>query len=237
MSSSNKKLVLKKLKEHNTIWHPESTVVFKSQSERLVIGRYVDGELIPLDETALELCEEWKFKPDESLIEADGEEEENNGEDEEDNGEEQEAADEEAADEEAAGEEREGEEEAEEDTNKDEPEPIKEPPKKKEVKESTSKKSSKITPSQEVVYGDISGDVAHLLQKVLFVNLENVHELFGQVLDEKYEKTLKDMSSEYEGKLEVLREELITTKGELDKVTKDYNGIKQKFDAMKSLFN
>ena len=69
MSTSSKKIVLKKLNAHNTIWHPESTLVFKSQKDRLVIGRYVDDEIIPLDDEALSLCETWKFKPDESLFE------------------------------------------------------------------------------------------------------------------------------------------------------------------------
>ena len=73
MSDSSKKIVLKKLPAHNTIWHPESTLVFKSQKERLVIGRYVDDELIPLDDIAINLCETWKFKPDESLFEGENE--------------------------------------------------------------------------------------------------------------------------------------------------------------------
>ena len=76
MSSAKRKLVLKKLNSHNTIWHPESTLVFKSQKERLVIGRYVDEQLIPLDEEALDLCDEWKFNPDESLLETGNEEDE-----------------------------------------------------------------------------------------------------------------------------------------------------------------
>jgi len=74
MSSSSKKIVLKKLNTHNTIWHPESTLVFKSQRDRLVIGRYVNDKIIPLDEEALSLCETWKFKPDESLFDGDEEE-------------------------------------------------------------------------------------------------------------------------------------------------------------------
>lgn len=68
---SKRKIVLKNLKKYKTIWHPESTLVYKSRKERLVIGRYVDGQLIPLDEDALELCDEWNMKPDESLIEDD----------------------------------------------------------------------------------------------------------------------------------------------------------------------
>jgi hypothetical protein len=73
MSDSSKKIVLKKLPAHNTIWHPESTLVFKSQKDRLVIGRYVDDEVIPLDDIAINLCETWKFKPDESLFEGENE--------------------------------------------------------------------------------------------------------------------------------------------------------------------
>ncbi len=68
MSSGKRKIILKKLTGYNTVWHPESTVVFKSEKERLVIGRFVDKELIPLDQECLELCDEWSFKPDESLL-------------------------------------------------------------------------------------------------------------------------------------------------------------------------
>ena len=74
--SASQKIVLKKLTAHNTIWHPESTLVFKSQKDRLVIGRYIDDELIPLDDEAMSLCETWKFKPDESLLGGDDEESE-----------------------------------------------------------------------------------------------------------------------------------------------------------------
>ena len=72
---SKRKIILKNLKSHKTIWHPESTLVYKSRKERIVIGRYVDKEFISLDEKALELCDEWKMKPDESLIEEDNEDE------------------------------------------------------------------------------------------------------------------------------------------------------------------
>ena len=62
-------MVYKKLNEYKTIWHPESTLVFKSQKERLIIGRYVDGELISLDDEALDLCQVHGFTPDDSLLE------------------------------------------------------------------------------------------------------------------------------------------------------------------------
>ena len=39
------KIILKKLKSHDTIWHPESRLVFKSKKEQIVIGRLnEDGE-------------------------------------------------------------------------------------------------------------------------------------------------------------------------------------------------
>ena len=69
MSTAKKKMVYKKLSEYKTIWHPESTLVFKSQKERLIIGRYVNGELISLDDEALDLCQEHGFTPDDSLLE------------------------------------------------------------------------------------------------------------------------------------------------------------------------
>ena len=44
MSTQKRKITLKKLSALNTVWHPESGLVFKSQKERLVIGSYVDGK-------------------------------------------------------------------------------------------------------------------------------------------------------------------------------------------------
>ena len=76
-----RKIILKKLKELDTVWHPESTLVFKSQQEKLVTGRYVEGEFIPFDDEALELCTKWSFKYDTSLVDDDEEDDEDNEED------------------------------------------------------------------------------------------------------------------------------------------------------------
>ena len=96
MSDSKRKIILKKLTAYNTVWHPESTVVFKSQKDRLVIGRMVDKDLIPLDQECLELCDEWNFKPDESLL--DEEDNENTLNDDVNNNDEEDANEEEAKD-------------------------------------------------------------------------------------------------------------------------------------------
>jgi chemotaxis protein histidine kinase CheA len=66
-SNSKGKIVLKKNKIVNKIWHPESTLVFSP--EKLVIGRFKDGSVISLDDYALDLCVQWKFKYDTSLVE------------------------------------------------------------------------------------------------------------------------------------------------------------------------
>jgi hypothetical protein len=82
-ASESKKIVLKKLTKLGTTWHPDSTCVFKApgttKKDRVVIGRWVDDEFISLDEDALTLCEEWDFKPDESLLADASEEEQSEG--------------------------------------------------------------------------------------------------------------------------------------------------------------
>jgi chemotaxis protein histidine kinase CheA len=73
---SKSKIVLKKLKALDKIWHPESTLVFKSLDDKKVIGRYTDNEFISLDETALQLCVDWSFTYDPDLVEEASDEEE-----------------------------------------------------------------------------------------------------------------------------------------------------------------
>ena len=63
------KIVLKKNKAINRIWHQESALVFKSSKEKLVIGKFENGEIRPLDDEILELCAQWKFRYDTSLVE------------------------------------------------------------------------------------------------------------------------------------------------------------------------
>lgn len=65
--SSHKKVILKTLKELDTIWHPDSKLVFKSKEDKKVTGRYDNNEFIELDDEAIELCKLWKFKYDEDV--------------------------------------------------------------------------------------------------------------------------------------------------------------------------
>ena len=65
--SADKRKVLKPLKEMETIWHPDSGLVFKSKTEKVVTGRWINSEFYPLDEEAIELCAQWSFKYDQEL--------------------------------------------------------------------------------------------------------------------------------------------------------------------------
>ena len=86
--SAKGKIVLKKLPNYSNIWHPDSTLVFKSAKDRTVIGRYVDSELLELDEECLEICKLWKFKPNQEELNNMTNEIEDEGEDEQENKEE-----------------------------------------------------------------------------------------------------------------------------------------------------
>lgn len=84
MSSTKNKIVLKKLKELDTIWHPESKLVFKSSKDKVVIGRYENDELISLDDECLELCAIWKFKYDKDLVQEEDDQDDENDDEEDD---------------------------------------------------------------------------------------------------------------------------------------------------------
>ena len=111
MSETKKKLVLKKLSQYNTIWHPESTMVFKSIKERVVIGRLEDEELKPIDNICKDACKEWNFvieeSPETSNDEGENEEEHKEVEDQDEQEEEEEDDDEEEEEKEEEEEEKE----------------------------------------------------------------------------------------------------------------------------------
>ena len=66
-----KKITLKKLAVHDTLWHEDSRLVFKSKTQKLVVGLLGDDDksIVVNDET-LELCEKWGFKIDPALVES-----------------------------------------------------------------------------------------------------------------------------------------------------------------------
>jgi outer membrane biosynthesis protein TonB len=207
MSASAKKIVLKKLNSHNTIWHPESTLVFKSQKDKLVIGRYVNDEIIPLDDVALTLCDTWKFKPDESLFD-----------DEDNEKDEPEPSDEEPTEQEST----------EQESVKEPPtkeEPTKEPlPKEPPTKEPPTKEPLPKEPPTKEPPTKSSVDVVSSGQ-----NIKSLTECFTIQIYEVFNNLDQEKSS--------LTAQLEETQATLSDLQKKYDDIKKKFDTMKSLFN
>ena len=217
MSASAKKIVLKKLNSHNTIWHPESTLVFKSQKDKLVIGRYVNDEIIPLDDVALTLCETWKFKPDESLFD-----------DEDNEKDEPEPSDEEPTEQESTEQESTEQESVKEPPTKEEP--TKEPPTKESLtkeslpKEPLPKEPLPKEPLPKEPPTKSSVDVVSSGQ-----NIKSLTECFTIQIYEVFNNLDQEKSS--------LTAQLEETQATLSDLQKKYDDIKKKFDTMKSLFN
>ena len=217
MSSVKRKIVLKGLKALNTIWHPESTLVFKSKKERKVIGRYVDGEMIPLDDESLQLCVKWRFKYDESLVEEEeGDEGDEGDEEEESVPEEEESVPEE-------------EESVPEEESEKKVDPIKAVVPENEAVETENvvKKVSKVS-TNPVVTG--SFDITKLTSEFtgkLVIAVKSLQQELSNVTS-----SLSDKSDELVSESDKLTS--VTT--ELAEMTVKYEAMKSKFEGIKKLF-
>ena len=213
MSAAKRKLRLVKLKKYNTIWHPDSTLVFKSQKERFVIGRLVDKELVPLDDEAIELAEQWKLKIDESLLESESEEKESEeGSDDgsnDENSQEEEESHEETND--TNSEDTNSEDTNSEDTNSEDTK-LEETPV---VKESTD-----VSPQKVVLTIDTSPRNNAITNEIM----------------QNARKTV-DLITGLETKLETTSKEKAALQKSYDELKEKYDAIMNKFNTMKSLFN
>ena len=221
MSETKRKIILKKIKRGSldTIWHPESTLVFKSQKERLVIGRIVDDEFQSLDEDAIALCVEWKFKPDETLIEPEQDEGEEEGEEDESGGED-------GPTEEDGGEDGPTEEDgSEEESEVEEGQTL--PPKEvsKEVSkevEVTKEVTKEVTSDNGIIFAGLSAD------KMVLKFSDEITKLVSSMQNEINQ--LKESNSNLTSRLE-------EKTSEYEELEQKYNVINTKFSTMKSLFN
>lgn len=63
------KIMFKKLKNTDYIWHPESRLVFRSSTDKVVVGVMNDkNELRRLDKECINNCEKFNFKYDEKFV-------------------------------------------------------------------------------------------------------------------------------------------------------------------------
>ena len=223
MSSTKNKIVLKKLKELNTIWHPESTLVFKSSTDKVVVGRYNEGKLISLDDKALKLCEKWKFKYDKDLIEEEEEEEE---EVEETNEEDIEEKEEEIDEKEDVEEKKEEVEEVEEKEDVEE---------KEEVEEKDEQKSEENEKQQSIQENSLD---SLFIAEITDEYTKKIHNFFNdlsyksnsQILDLNNEiVSLKNKFEELSSKYRQECSEHHETKDKLNKLQTKFDGIKQLF--------
>ena len=214
MSAVKRKLRLIKLKKYNTIWHPDSTLVFKSQKERFVIGRLVDKELVPLDDEAIELAEQWKLKIDESLLESESEEKDS------EEGSDDGSNDENSQEEDSQEEEQSQEEQSQNEENSHEAHEAHEEENLVEVakeKDNLQLKESEKTP------------------KALTVDTSfKDNELTNEIM-QNARKTV-DLIIGLETKLEIVSKEKTELQTSYDDLKEKYDAIMNKFNTMKSLF-
>ena len=233
MSSSKNKIVLKKLKDTNNVWHSDSTLVFKSSKDKVVIGRYLEKEIIPLDDLCLELCSKWKFKYDKTLVEEENENEEEENENEEDENEvivKKQEVTEEVDQEEVDQEEVEQEEETTEEVEKEEEtteevEESKEEETIEEVEEKTFEKEDikklKNINDKQTYLTDITSDFS----KKIYIYFDSVNQKYNEeLLNLKNDMTAKDK----------IHNKLLK---EHESVKEELKNLKNKFEGIKQLFS
>ena len=75
--SAKIKIVLKKLKGTDHVYHRESGIILRSSDDRTAIGRYEnDTPIYSLTNEYIEKCKKLRFQYDESLLEEDDDQEE-----------------------------------------------------------------------------------------------------------------------------------------------------------------
>ncbi len=199
------------LKELGTLWHSQSTLVFKSPTEKKVTGRYENGEFIELDDTAVELCHEWGFKYD------------------------QETFDRLYNDNSSAGEEKDDEEK---DNEEKDNESVEESEKKEPEKKVVTNSKSFETVSKDVEATTVTNtsiDVKSFLSSFY----SDFVEVGLQDIAKKHQSEVNDLENKLyntEQSLENTKAELNQKNKDFDELTEKYEAIKKKFDTMKSIF-
>ena len=216
-STTTKKVSLKKLAEFNTVWHEESGLVFKSQKEIIVIGKFVNKEIVPLTAVDITTCEKFKFKYEIPVAEEEEEVEEVEGEEEEEEGTEEAEGEEDAAS---------AEEEAEPEPEPEQPKVVEEI---KKVAEETAKYAAK--------------ESAEEAAKEIVNQITTEENDIDSEIDE-FNKTINDLNriwrttnSKNYTRIHALEIELQNTKKDLFDLQDLYDKMKVKFDGIKQLFS
>ncbi len=227
---SDKKIVLKVLKTHKTIWHPESRLVFKARNDRVVIGS-LDSEkknILPMDEESIALCESWGFKPDESLLEDDdgeageheGQETERPQDDESEKQESEEESEKESDDQKQESEEESDDQKQESETQEDD-----------QKQESETQEVESCNEKEWAIVRKLQQQVESRMNNLEVINRQKIKKLTEE--KEEIERKINEVIKEKE-ETELRIKQVVK---EREQFEKNYETLKNKFDTMKSLFN
>ena len=223
--SSEKSRLLKKIKGSSHILHPESTLVFKSAKDRIVIGRYDNETIVELDNKTVKLCEKWNYKYDTSLNikeVSDNEVEEGTEEEEEATEDEETKEDDEVVSNEVVSNEVVSDEVVSNEVVSNEV-------------VSNEVVSNEVV-SNEVVSTKFLNSQSSKNSNLSLDNLIRFSTGFNTLYDEMKQEILVNETS-YINSITSLRNELDIKTKENDNITEQYNKLKQKFEGIKSLFN
>lgn len=237
MSDIKRKIILKKLNILGTIWHPETSLIFKSIKERLVIGTYIEGVVIPLNKNTILICNEWNFKPDPSLVINDQDKIEEGVENIKNKVEKEENEKEEEKEEEEENEENEEEEEKEDEEKEDEEE--------EEEKEDEEEEKDKVV-NDKVVNDKVVDDKINKSQRVIVheehknthipdINIVTLN--IGKILTDNLTIEFNNIVNYHEQNLALKIKEIEELQSRYNVLYSQYTAMKVKFDTMKSLLS
>ena len=201
-------------------WHEESTLVFKSKDEKVVIGRYDGTELIDMDDETVTLADEWKFKLDPSMIE----EEESEKEATEETREEEREEEKEETGEETTGETNE---ETTEETNEETTDETRDEEILEEIRETRQELIEEIIEKSclnEDVKEDVIDDVLKDGESEFNKLVENVLKMYKELVTSNKDKEENNV---------FLKDRISTLEEELLDVTQKYNKLTDKFNFLK----
>ncbi len=238
---SDKKIVLKVLKTHKTIWHPESRLVFKARNDRVVIGS-LDSEkknILPMDEESIALCESWGFKPDESLLEDDdgeageheGQETERPQDDESEKQESEEESEKESDDQKQESEEESDDQKQESETQEDDQKQESETQEDDQKQESETQEVESCNEKEWAIVRKLQQQVESRMNNLEVINRQKIKKLTEE--KEEIERKINEVIKEKE-ETELRIKQVVK---EREQFEKNYETLKNKFDTMKSLFN
>ena len=78
------KKTYKKIKKLNTMYHPDTKFVCKSLEDKRIVGKWINSEIVELEDDDMELIDEWKFEiyEEEGVEKSKGDDEEDEDEEE-----------------------------------------------------------------------------------------------------------------------------------------------------------